>query len=404
MNGRAAALKVLDGVINGGQSLSALLPAAKVATRPADQALLSALVYGTLREYRALHKLVSGLLRAPLPAEDCSSQLLNLGAFQLLRLQLGDHGVLNEMVNLAGRRVPRHKNLVNAILRRIQREREALRLELDRLAPLNLPPWLRRKFPQIADINRLPPPFTLRLAPGLDRDEFCARQPGARANPLHPRAVTLEPPPPLAELAEFQSGRASVQDASAQWCATLLQPQNGERILDACAAPGGKTGHLLELAPGAELLALDSDPARLERVAENLQRLGQRATLKAADARRPADWWDGQPFDAILLDAPCSGSGVLRRHPDIGFLRTALDLQQFPRVQRQLLEALWPTLKPGGRLLYSTCSILAAENEELLAAFRADHDDARAEALPIAALHLPDRNGDGFFYGLLHKC
>ena len=243
------------------------------------------------------------------------------------------------------------------------------------------------------------------------RAAWLAAHPDARANPLHPQAITLAHGANVQHIPGFNDGAVSVQDAAAQHAATLLAPQNGERILDACAAPGGKTGHLLELAPTANLLALDHDSERLARVKENLDRLGLRATLKTADAADTAAWWDGTPFDAILLDAPCSGSGVLRRHPDIAWLRTAADLKRLAMTQRQLLQRLWPTLKPGGRLLYTTCTILPHENQNNIRAFLAAHTDARLQTLNLPActdtgygsLHLPDDDGDGFYYALLHK-
>lgn len=410
MAGRLAAFRVIQGVVNEGRSLGELMPHYRSMTREREQALFYALSLGTLREYHALCQLGQGLMSRPLAAGSRSLALLVLGLYQLLRLNLGDHGVVNEMVKMTSQLQPSHRHLMNALLRRAQRERPALIAQLDGLAEKNLPAWLAA-YPALAAINIRQPPFTLRLNPRLQREDFIAKYAGARANPLHPQAVSLEKSPNLADIAEFGQGLVSVQDASGQWVATLLNPRPGERLLDGCAAPGSKACHLLELAPDCDLLALDIDEKRLRRVAENLERLGQKAQLKAADLRRLNDWWDGRPFDAISVDAPCSGSGVIRRHPDIPFLRTAQDLANYPQVQREILTAAWRTLRPGGRLLYSTCSILPAENQQLIAAFLAAQSDCQLEPLPLphcengphGSLHLPDGDGDGFFYALLHK-
>lgn len=415
MNARQAALNALHGVICEQQSLSRIFDPAQV--READRALYHTLVYDTLRNYGALTRVRAQLLTTPLRANArVPAILLNLGIWQLLRMNLGDHGVINETVALAGHNgSARAKSLINAVLRRVQRERARWQAELDRHGGSNLPTWLARHYPaehdQLARTAALAPPFTLRLNPSLDRSVWMAHRDDAAANPLAPQAVTLSKALAVHSIAQFADGLLSVQDAAAQQAALLLAPQNHERLLDACAAPGGKTGHLLELAPKAELWALDHDGERITRIHDTLSRLRQRATVKTADAARVADWYDGCPFDAILLDAPCSGSGILRRHPDIAFLRTAQDLQRLPHTQQQLLQALWSVLKPGGRLLYTTCSILPAENQHNIRTFLATRPDARL--LPIApplsrntgfgCLHLPDAHGDGFFYALLGK-
>jgi 16S rRNA (cytosine967-C5)-methyltransferase len=231
-----------------------------------------------------------------------------------------------------------------------------------------------------------------------------------------PTAITLSQPVAVAELPGFAEGRVSVQDASAQLAAQWLAPRAGERVLDACAAPGGKTGALLEMASGpVSLTAIDSDAQRLARVRENLQRLQREATLLTADLSAPPTWWDGLAFDAILLDAPCSGTGVIRRHPDIKLLRRASDIDEFASRQLALLRGCWPLLKPGGRLLYATCSVLPAENAAVVRAFLAETPGAVVAPLPeplgVLALHacspgwqwLPGAAGDGFYYACLHK-
>lgn len=415
MNARQAALNALLGVLHDKQSLSRIFDPTQV--RDADRALYHTLVYDTLRNYAALSALREQLLTTPLRANaHVPAILLNLGLWQLLRMHLGDHGVIHETVALAERNgSARSKGLINAILRRVQRERAHWQAELDQRMVENLPHWLRQHYPdaqaELAHVASLAPPFTLRLHPSLARDAWLAEQAEAYANPLAPQAVTFTKTQNVHTLAGFAEGLVSVQDAAAQQAALLLAPRDHERLLDACAAPGGKTGHLLELAPQADLWALDHDAARVPRIHDTLQRLQQRATVKTADAARLDDWYDGQPFDAVLLDAPCSGSGVLRRHPDIAFLREARDLLRLPHTQQALLKTLWRTVKPGGRLLYTTCSILPAENQHNIRAFLATHADARL--LPIAPpnardtgfghLHLPDAHGDGFFYALLGK-
>lgn len=415
MNARQAALNALQGVICEKQSLNRIFDPAHV--READRGLYHALVYDTLRNYPALSAVRAQLLTTPLRANaHVPAILLNLGLWQLLRMNLGDHGVIHETVALAERNgCARTKGLINAVLRRVQRERAHWQAELDKHIPDNLPAWLAKQYPaeraELARIAALAPPFTLRLHPTLARDSWLANRADACANSLAPQAVTLQKTLSVHTLEGFGEGLVTVQDAAAQQAALLLAPQNHERLLDACAAPGGKSGHLLELAPQADLWALDHDVARVPRIHDTLQRLQQRATVKAVDAARLSDWYDGQPFDAVLLDAPCSGSGVLRRHPDIAFLREARDLERLPHAQRHLLKTLWQVVKPGGRLLYTTCSILPAENQHTIRAFLATHADARLLPIdPPAArdtgfghLHLPDAQGDGFFYALLGK-
>lgn len=418
MNAREAAARTVAKVIVNQHSLDRLLPAIREHTRATDRALYQALTYGTLREYGALSALRDSLLDAPLRANGVMAGIiLNLGIYQLLRMSLGDHGVVNETVGLSDPlHFPSLRGLINAVLRRVQRTRPSMRTQLNRENHLNLPPWVlsvhRERAEALAEVFSAPPPMTLRVRAPKTPEKWIADFSGtARANPLHPQAVTLTPACPVDAVPGFGEGLVSVQDAAAQWAATLLAPQNGERILDACAAPGGKTCHLLERAPGAHLLALDRCAARLEKVRANLDRLRLAASCRVADATQVESWWDGQPFAAILLDAPCSGSGILHRHPDIAWRRTPHDLDRLARTQLRLLTGLWPTLAPGGRLLYATCSILPRENEQMIARFLDERRDARL--LPIAlpcsedggcgVTHYPDRNGDGFFYALIGK-
>lgn len=418
INARIAAARTVEQVIVKKQSLDRLLPETREQVRPADRALYQALTYGTLREYGALRALRDSLLDTPLRADSAIvGIILNLGIYQLLRMSLGDHGVINETVNLSEPlNCPSVRGLINAVLRRVQRARRPLVAQLNQEKRLNLPQWLlavhRGRADALADTFSAPPPMTLRVRAPETPNEWIAGFTGsARVNPLHPQAVTLTPACPVEALPGFAEGQVSVQDASAQWAATLLAPKNGERILDACAAPGGKTCHLLEYAPEAHLLALDHCAVRLEKVRANLERLRLTAHCRVADAMQVESWWDGQPFDVILLDAPCSGSGILHRHPDISWRRTPDDFRRLVKTQFDLLSRLWPTLAAGGRLLYATCSILPRENQHVIERFLRGRCDARLLPITIPSgeengcgvTHYPDKDGDGFFYALIEK-
>jgi 16S rRNA (cytosine967-C5)-methyltransferase len=266
----------------------------------------------------------------------------------------------------------------------------------------------------LAQSNRHPPMclrVNLRKAALIDFAERL-RAAGIATTPLSATALMLERPVPVGQIPGFAQGEASVQDAGAQFAAPLLDVHPGMRVLDACAAPGGKTGHILELADCA-LVAVESDPVRARSIGQNLARLGlaTAAEIKTADCLEPQSWWDGRPFDRILLDAPCSASGVARRHPDIKWLRRAKDISGFAATQRRMLDALWPLLAPGGKMLYVTCSVFPEENGAQIEAFLARHPDARCGVLsaeppltmPPNGQLLPDDQHDGFFYARLEK-
>ncbi|WP_422018434.1 16S rRNA (cytosine(967)-C(5))-methyltransferase RsmB [Roseateles sp.] len=342
-----------------------------------------------------------------------------------------DHTLVDQAVHAMKTRAPASAAFVNAVLRRFLRERDALVAAAEHTpqGAFNHPAWWIEKlrqdwpaqWPAILAANNRPPPMTLRVhaqrssaAAYVERlagQGIAARVLGASA----PQAVVLDKPVPVSALPGFAEGLVSVQDAAAQLAAPLvlgggLRP--GARVLDACAAPGGKTAHLLELQPDLQLTALDADALRLTRVQDTLNRLGQQATLKAADARQTATWWDGQPFDAILLDAPCSASGIVRRHPDVRWLRRPDDITALAQVQAGLLDALWPLLAPGGRLVYATCSVFRAEGQAQLDAFLQRQPDAKSHPVPGITGHLlpladnaPQAQPplDGFFYALLVK-
>jgi 16S rRNA (cytosine967-C5)-methyltransferase len=315
--------------------------------------------------------------------------------------------------------VPRkYRALVNAVLRSFQRKQQSLLSQAQDTVEgrYNHPAWwvdkLKGAYPDqweaILFADQLHPPLTLRInrrkatLETMLADLYAAELPGTQTGRW---AVTLDRPVPVARIPGFAEGRVSVQDAGAQWAAPLLDAQDGMRVLDACAAPGGKTGHLLELAD-VGLLALDADKKRLERVQQNLERLWLSAELKTGDAAQPETWWNGRPFDRILADVPCSASGVVRRNPDIKWLRRPEDIEGFARKQREILGALWQTLAPGGKLLYATCSIFVEENENEIGAFLCQHENAMRLDLPSALQKgqlLPNDQHDGFFYALLEK-
>jgi 16S rRNA (cytosine967-C5)-methyltransferase len=424
--------EVVQGV-RGGRSLADLLPRLPAELRPGVQALAFEVLrrLGGALEVRA--RMVN---RAPPPNVDA----LLVSAIALLwpqdRPPYADHTVVDQAVHAAHARVPAAAGFVNAVLRRFVRERDAL-VAAARHAPVaawDHPLWwiekLRHDWPgdweALLRQANTRPPMTLRVnrrrRSGADYlRHLAALGLAAQLLPdeaLGGQAVILAEPRPVAQVPGFAEGEVSVQDAAAQRAAPLLLGGGlpcGARVLDACAAPGGKTAHLLELAE-LDLLALDADPLRLARVQENLNRLRLAATLRAGDARQPASWWDGRPFHAILLDAPCTASGIVRRHPDVRWLRRADDIASLARVQAQLLDALWPLLAPGGRLLYATCSIFRAEGGQQIDAFLQRCPAGTARLAPHSPGHLlplaDNRQGgghasrashDGFFYALIEK-
>ncbi len=396
---------------------------------PAERALTQELCYGVLRYYPRLAFLAALLMNRPLKRKDRDVQhLILIGLYQLIYLKVPAHAAVAETV-AATRRLGKDwaAGLVNALLRGYQRRAEQLlaQADADPVARYAHPhEWLTRLkndwpayWQDILDANNRHPPMTLRVNTRHgSRDDYAAQLQavGIGAHPVlkAPQALTLEKPVDVAKLPGFSTGAVSVQDAAAQLAAPLLDIAPGLRVLDACAAPGGKTAHLLESEPRLRLLALDSDAQRLTHVQETLARLRLQADLRHGDAASPHDWWDGEAFDRILLDAPCSGSGVIRRHPDIKLLRTAQDIVSLAEQQQRLLEALWPLLAQGGILLYATCSVLMMENQHNLARFLAAHTDAREQAIDANWGHaqtpgrqiLSGESGtDGFYFARLMK-
>ncbi len=415
--------------VRAGQSLNTALANCPTAARPGTQAL-SFHVLRWLGSAQALRALLAP--KAPPPAVDA----LLLTALALLWPQAEapytEHTLVDQAVDAARQRAKQSAGFINAVLRRFLRERDALVAAAlrDPVARFNHPGWwvarLKLDWPDhwqaILDADNQRPPMTLRVnARRGDAPAYVARlaEQGIDAFATGTHTLTLVQPCPVTQLPGFAAGDVSVQDGNAQRAAPLLIGgglAKGARVLDACAAPGGKTAHLLELAD-LDVLALDSDPLRLTRVHDTLARLGLTARTVAADAGTPAAWWDGQPFDAILLDAPCSAAGIVRRHPDVRWLRRSTDIPTLVATQARLLDALWPLLKPGGRLLYCTCSVFKAEGQQQIDAFLQRQPGASPCANPASPGHLlplPDNQAgrpahefsaiaDGFFYALIEK-
>ncbi|MGH8629537.1 MAG: 16S rRNA (cytosine(967)-C(5))-methyltransferase RsmB, partial [Burkholderiales bacterium] len=376
-----------------------------------------ALAYGTLRHLGYLRFALARLASRP-PRDSRLSALLCVAIHQLEHTAEPHYAVVDRAVECAAQFAGRAaKPFANAVLRGYLRRRTEIRpaAERDPEARWSYPRWwidrlrleLGREAERVLELGNRHPPMTLRVnrrrtTPHAYLGKLQAA--GMQARAIGPTALMLQQPVPVKELPGFDSGEVSVQDAGAQLAAPLLGAAAGTRVLDACAAPGGKTAHLLELAD-VELLALDRDPARLLRVEQNLARLGLTARILSADAGDLERWWDGLPFDRVLLDVPCSASGVVRRHPDIKWLRRPQDLAGFGAQQRRLLDALWQVLRRGGKFLYVTCSVFREENQVQIEQFVARHPDARL--LPCHegedGLLLPSEERDGFYHALLEK-
>ena len=389
--------------------------------------------YDALRHYGFIRAQLRELMKNPATPPELEALLI----VALAQLQFGrakEYAIVDHAVRATEKLgAAKAKSLVNAVLRSWQRKKDDLRMRVlaQPEARYNLPPWwldnIKKQYPEdwqkIAESAQRHPPLTLRV--NTRHVQVAAQKArleaaGFEVMRLGPVALSITPPKPVGEIPGFAEGDVSVQDAGAQHAAFCLDARDGMRVLDACAAPGGKTGHLLER-NDVELVALDNDAQRMRRIESNLARLGLKGELKTADATAIGSWWDGKPFDRILLDVPCSGSGVIRRHPDIKWLRRPGDLPQFAQTQSALLESLWNCLSKGGRLLYATCSVFQEENEGVVSAFVARTQEAGKPAIRVtlpAVPHepgepqprirngqlLPDDHHDGFFYALLEKC
>ncbi|MFZ2171842.1 MAG: 16S rRNA (cytosine(967)-C(5))-methyltransferase RsmB [Methylococcaceae bacterium] len=427
MKTRLIVARVLSRVLQDGQSLTVALETALQAVESGkDRAFIQALCYGVCRTYHRLDFILSELLDKPI--KDMNVKALALaGLYQLSHMRVKPHAAVSETV-LAARKKPWAKALINALLRRYLREQDSLEQKADNVqsAAVSHPDWLIKQieqdWPQQAQKilleNNRQPPMALRVnLARICRDSYLQQlnDQGIEAVAVDfcPSAIILDKPVAVDLLPGFTEGLVSVQDTAAQLAAGLLAVQPGHRVLDVCAAPGGKAVHILEHQPQLkELVAVDIDESRMRRVTENLGRSRVAATLVVGDAANPQDWWDDQLFDRILLDAPCSALGVIRRHPDIKLLRRAEDIKPLQALQKKILHAVWPLLAPGGVMLYATCSILKQENEQQIDAFLAEHPDA--VEFPIdAAWGFAGSHGrqimtgesamDGFYYARLGK-
>ena len=427
---RAVAAQVILQVINGHSLTRALASGQQQLSGSNESALLQEMCYGSLRWFYRLDAILSMLLKKPLKERDqdifC---LLVVGLYQLEFMQVPDHAVIKETVNaVLSMRKTWAKGLVNALLREYQRHASQLATEWqqDEEALYAHPAWvierLKNDWPEcyetILEANNQRPPMVLRVNQQQTSTMEYQQELEVAGIQAHPSetvdsALILEQAVDVFALPGFPQGKVSVQDSSAQLAATLMRLQPGQRVLDACCAPGGKTVHMLEVCPQLKhLVALDIDEQRLQQVQENLERAAQSAALLVGDAARPSAWWDGQLFDRILIDAPCSASGVIRRHPDIKLLRSEYDIETLTRRQAEILAAIWPLLAPGGMLVYATCSVFKQENAMQVKNFLDSHQDARENSIDAKwgrrCQHgrqiLPDQQGmDGFYYACVEK-
>ncbi|MDE1941957.1 MAG: 16S rRNA (cytosine(967)-C(5))-methyltransferase RsmB [Betaproteobacteria bacterium] len=410
-------------VLNGRNLDHALTDARKQAKgRLTDhqRASMQDAAYGVLRYRSEIEGVLLQLYpkRHPLPPLDA---LLMVATYQLLHTRSAHHAVVSHAVETAAEMgSPSSKGFVNGVLRNLLRQKDGLLQQVHETPEgrFSHPGWwiekVRLQYPErwesLLEAAQQHAPMTLRVNRRHNsRDQYQQRlsQAGMAAIPVGSDGLVLEQPVSVAQLPGFDQGDVSVQDASAQFAAELLALHPKQRVLDACAAPGGKTAHILERGNGLEVWALDQDAGRVRKMEATLSRLKVQAHCQVADASQPDGWWDGVPFDRILLDAPCSGSGVVRRHPDIKWLRRPEDIPALAETQTRLLDALWPLLRRGGRLIYATCSIFAEENRMQADAFLERHPDAKP--LPIEdplfeeGQILPDAMHDGFFYAIFRK-
>ena len=437
MNSRLIVVNILLQVIQDGRNLPDAIANYSEQIPEIDRGFIQAISYGVIRFYPRLQFILDQLISKPLKNKDQDVVILILsGLYQLIEMRIPDHAAVSETVKVTkALKKPWAKNLVNAVLRQYQRDADSLekKIAADEVAKFAHPAWwinlIKQSWPDhwqhILQANNQNPPMTLRLNTGhISREKYLdllsQNEIVATLGKHSPDAIYLEKPVQVNQLPLFEEGWVSVQDEAAQLAAILLDPHKDNRILDACAAPGGKTIHILERQNEIDLVALDIEKIRLQKIQENLDRCHLHAKLVAANAFKPETWWDKQPFDRILLDAPCSASGVIRRHPDIKLLRQENDLAKLILDQQQILAALWPLLKSGGMLLYATCSVLPQENTLQIERFLQENADAELQPIPDSIGNswlLPQRSGqttgsqilpgedgmDGFFYARIFK-
>lgn len=426
---RVLAAYVIMAVTQEGHSLNEALPAARDKAPANERGLLAELCYGSLRHFYELDALTQLLMQTPLHEKDAEVQaLLLVGLYQLRYMRLAEHAAVNQTVNASKvLNKPWAVKLVNGVLRNYLRRAAELNLALEKnpLAHYNHPQWLINiieqawpaQAPSVFAANNQQGGMSLRVNVRQNsvadyQTQLAMADINSTPSPIAPQALQLAEPKAVDALPGFFDGHCSVQDIAAQLCAPLLQLAPGLRVLDACCAPGGKTGHILETEPAlAELVSVDNEAPRLIRLRENLARLHLQATVICADVAEPKSWHKGSLYDRILLDAPCSGTGVISRHPDIKHLRRESDITPLAERQQQMLDVLWPLLKTGGTLLYTTCSVLPQENEAVIAAFLRQHPDAHALTIkenwgitqPHGRQLLPTANNDGFYFARLCK-
>lgn len=429
IDSRLAATKVLAAILSGNGSLSTQLSRYQHLVRPEQQAHLKELCFGSCRWFPRLNTVALSMLKSPFKEQDMDLYAaLITGLYQIDYMNTPDHASVSETVDLAKKFNKEWAvKLLNGVLRRYLREKEAIHSQLAEIPSFKYsqPKWflkrLQKYWPDywesIVEESSAHPPMCLRVnQTSVSRETLMQtlenKQISTVSGKYSNSALYLESPISLSDVEEFGLGYFSVQDEAAQLAATLLSPQANERILDACAAPGGKTGHILEKEPSVNLTAVELEPWRLEKIKENLTRLNLSATLISSDVSQLEAWWDGKLFDKILLDAPCSATGVIRRNPDIKINRKPDDIAELSKIQKNILDSVWQTLKPGGVLLYATCSILPEENTLQISQFLQTHSEATDVKIEsdwgVDQEHgkqlFPQRNGhDGFYYCLLKK-
>ena len=378
------------------------------------------LVYGSIRFYHHLNDIITPLIKKPLEKKNLDiHSLIVLGAYQLLYTNISSHAAINETVQIAEKiGKPWAKGFINAILRGIDRDKDSIL----KVAHHSHPSWLLKKikkdypldYQEIFFENNKKAPMSIRVHPSIDlgtfKDKLKKQNIFSETSNIALQALILDDAVKVSSLPDFEKGSCYVQDVSAQLAAQLVSPKEGELILDACCAPGGKTTHIAELCPDANIVALDNDEIRLLRVKENIDRLKTSNVQIILGDATSQDWWDQKQFDKILIDAPCSGTGVIRRHPDIKLLRKPKDVSQITKIQALILDNLWHLLKPGGELIYATCSILPDENERQIISFIERFEDATNEQISlswgsgsIGKQQLPKKIYDGFYYAKLTK-
>ncbi len=421
MNPRTVAAKIIHQVLDGRSLTDALN--SHISTK--DTALIQEMCYGVMRWHLQLEAYLSALMPKPLKEKDHDIHaLLLIGLYQLIFMRVPAFAAINETVGACKK--PWAKKLINGILRSYERQKDDLAASIEKTEEARFahPAWLIRKmkaawpndWEAILDANNQHAPMTLRVNTSkITRDEYLAllktKEMDATACAHSDAHITLDKPSPVNFLPQFKAGFSSVQDEAAGLAAQFLACEPGDTVLDACAAPGGKTCHLLENQPELKhLIAIDHDEKRVAMINENLARIKLNAKTQCADASDPDTWWDGTPFNRILLDAPCSATGVIRRHPDIKYLRQPEDIPNLHKTQIDILNALWPLLAPGGTLLYATCSVLPSENDDVIEQFLKAHPEAKVKPLTGGTpqthgiQYLPHTNNtDGFYYAALLK-